>query len=212
MGGDWHDLGGTPRADPTTMKSHCPVAQRPTRHGLAQPLAGIHDTPERAWAADWIVDILAREGVAITPEVKEHLWSALTSLASAPVDERTLTGLAVLLQSDEPEAGLAAVLPRRSLRPAARRRDRTSRRGIGSGLRDRRPDRHRRRAAPSWPISSIASRAGSMAGPRCSSSTRAGLRSTTSGFAGQLREWLKTLRKKNASVVFATQSLSDIDG
>ena len=33
-----------------------------------------------------------------------------------------------------------------------------------------------------------------------------------SGFAGQLREWLKTLRKKNASVVFATQSLSDIDG
>jgi hypothetical protein len=29
-------------------------------------------------------------------------------------------------------------------------------------------------------------------------------------FAQQLREWLKTLRKKNASVVFATQSLSDI--
>ncbi len=26
-----------------------------------------------------------------------------------------------------------------------------------------------------------------------------------------MREWLKTLRKKNASVVFATQSLSDID-
>jgi type IV secretion system protein VirB4 len=32
------------------------------------------------------------------------------------------------------------------------------------------------------------------------------------GFAGQLRQWLKTLRKKNASVIFATQSLSDIDG
>lgn len=32
------------------------------------------------------------------------------------------------------------------------------------------------------------------------------------GFASQLREWLKTLRKKNASVIFATQSLSDIDG
>src|SRR5690606_26321939 len=27
----------------------------------------------------------------------------------------------------------------------------------------------------------------------------------------QLREWLKTLRKKNASVVFATQSLADIE-
>ncbi|GAA0211156.1 type IV secretory pathway VirB4 component [Brevundimonas nasdae] len=29
-------------------------------------------------------------------------------------------------------------------------------------------------------------------------------------FGAQLREWLKTLRKKNASVVFATQSLADI--
>jgi type IV secretory pathway VirB4 component len=27
----------------------------------------------------------------------------------------------------------------------------------------------------------------------------------------QLREWLKTLRKKNASVIFATQSLADIE-
>jgi type IV secretion system protein VirB4 len=30
-------------------------------------------------------------------------------------------------------------------------------------------------------------------------------------FAQQLREWLKTLRKKNASVIFATQSLADIE-
>ena len=29
-------------------------------------------------------------------------------------------------------------------------------------------------------------------------------------FGAQLREWLKTLRKKNASVVFATQSLADV--
>src|SRR3546814_11084395 len=40
-----------------------------------------------------------REGVTITPDVKELLWSARTSLASAPVAERTLTGLSVLLQS-----------------------------------------------------------------------------------------------------------------
>ena len=29
-------------------------------------------------------------------------------------------------------------------------------------------------------------------------------------FAGKIREWLKTLRKKNVSVIFATQSLADI--
>jgi type IV secretion system protein TrbE len=38
---------------------------------------------------------------------KEHLWSALGSFASAPPAERTLTGLAVLLQSQELKQALA---------------------------------------------------------------------------------------------------------
>ena len=88
MGGDWHDLGGQFTEGTETFVS-------------LQPLAGIHDTPERAWAADWIVAILTREGVSITPEVKEHIWTSLTSLASAPVEERTITGLTVLLQSND---------------------------------------------------------------------------------------------------------------
>src|SRR5258708_22264587 len=102
MRGDWHDLGGNASRrsddDEEPIATHSAAASDTNMVSL-QPLAGIHYTPERAWAADWIVDILAREGVAVTPEVKEHLWSALTSLASAPMDERTLTGLAVLLQS-----------------------------------------------------------------------------------------------------------------
>jgi type IV secretion system protein VirB4 len=88
MGGDWHDLGGelTEGAEATVF---------------LQPLACINDPAERSWAAGWIGAILSREGIAITPEVKEHLWSALTSLASAPIGERTITGLAVLLQSSD---------------------------------------------------------------------------------------------------------------
>ena len=80
-----------PRRRAGPMSASTPVA--------LQPLARIDDAAERAWAAEWIVAILTREGVTVTPEVKEHLWSALTSLASAPVAERTLTGLSVLLQS-----------------------------------------------------------------------------------------------------------------
>jgi type IV secretion/conjugal transfer VirB4 family ATPase len=86
MAGDWHDLGGALSND--AME---PVA--------LQPLAAIDDAGERAWAAQWVAAILAREGVKVTPEAKEHLWSALGSLASAPIPERTLTGLSVLLQS-----------------------------------------------------------------------------------------------------------------
>ena len=59
----------------------------------------IDDAAERGWAAEWIAAILAREKIDMTPEAKEHLWSALSSLASAPAGERTLTGLSVLLQS-----------------------------------------------------------------------------------------------------------------
>jgi type IV secretion system protein VirB4 len=40
---------------------------------------------------------------------------------------------------------------------------------------------------------------------------KAGSPSNDPTFGAQLREWLKTLRKKNASVVFATQSLADIE-
>ncbi|ERM01651.1 hypothetical protein Q644_20590 [Brucella intermedia 229E] len=89
MRGDWQDLGGSLSDDTALMNTVS-----------LQPLAGIHDTPERAWAADWLVDILTREGVEITPDVKEHLWTALTSLSSAPVVERTISGLAALLQSN----------------------------------------------------------------------------------------------------------------
>jgi type IV secretion system protein VirB4 len=49
-----------------------------------QPLAMIDDAAERGWAAEWIAAILAREKIDMTPEAKEHLWSALSSLASAP--------------------------------------------------------------------------------------------------------------------------------
>src|SRR6202047_2183793 len=88
MGGDWHDLGGALSED-----AGGPVA--------LQPLGLIDDAAERAWAAEWIANILARETIVVTPDAKDHLWSALTSLASAPVAERTLTGLSVLLQSQK---------------------------------------------------------------------------------------------------------------
>ena len=62
--------------------------------------AAIDDPAERAWAAEWVAAILGREGITVTPESKEHLWSALTSLASAPTGGRTLTGLSVLRETE----------------------------------------------------------------------------------------------------------------
>src|SRR5438270_7341972 len=65
-----------------------------------QPLAGIDDEGTRAWAAEWVAGLLTHEGVETTPEIKGAVWSALASLASAPLEQRTLTGLSVLLHSN----------------------------------------------------------------------------------------------------------------
>src|SRR3546814_12060026 len=71
------------------------------------PLAAIDCADERAWAAEWIGALLAHEHVVVTPAIKESLWSALNSLATPPIEERTLTGLSFLLQSAQPRSALA---------------------------------------------------------------------------------------------------------
>jgi type IV secretion system protein VirB4 len=198
MRGDWHDLGGSLTDGAASSVS-------------LQPLARVHETHERAWAADWIAAILAREGVTITPEVKEHLWTALTSLASAPITERTLTGLAVLLQSNDLKQALRPYCvggaygrlldaEGEQLGEAAVQAFETE--GlIGGG------------AAPAV-LAYLFHRIGDRLDgrPTLLIVDEGWLALDDDGFAAQLREWLKTLRKKNASVVFATQSLADIDG
>ena len=198
MGGDWHDLGGALADDAAE-----PVA--------LQPLARIDDPGERAWAAEWVAMLLAREHTTVTPELKEHVWSALSSLASAPAAERTLTGLAVLLQSNPLKQALQ---PYTVDGPWGRLLDAEAERLgeaevqafeteglIGSGA---------AAAVLSYLFHRIEDRFDGR--PTLLIVDVGWLALDDRGFSGQLREWLKTLRKKNASVVFATQSLADIDG
>ena len=197
MGGDWHDLGGSLSEDAAE-----PVA--------LQPLARIHLPEERAWAAEWIAAILGREKVAVTPEVKELLWAALGSLASAPVHERTLTGLSVLLQS---QALKRALQPYCLSGPWGRLLDADAERLgeadvqaveteglIGTGA---------AAAVLAYLFHRVEDRLDGR--PTLLIVDEGWLALDDEGFSGQLREWLKTLRKKNASVVFSTQSLADID-
>ncbi|MFT4120810.1 conjugal transfer protein TrbE [Bradyrhizobium sp.] len=198
MGGDWHDLGGA-----LSDGGEQPVA--------LQPLAWIDDPSERGWATEWICAILAREKVEITPEVKDHLWSALTSLASAPREERTLTGLSVLLQSNS---------LKRALQPYCLG-------GPSGHLLDAEFERLGEASVQAFETEGLIGTSAAPAvlaylfhriGDRLDGRPtllivdEGWLALDDEDFAGQLREWLKTLRKKNASVIFATQSLSDIDG
>lgn len=54
-----------------------------------QPLAGIDRADVRSWAAEWLEGRIAQEGVTLGPDQKAAIWSALESLAGAPVEQRT---------------------------------------------------------------------------------------------------------------------------
>jgi type IV secretion system protein VirB4 len=198
MGGDWHDLGGSLGGDAAE-----PVA--------LQPLARIDEPAERAWAADWIAAILGREKLQVTPEVKDHLWSALSSLASAPISERTLTGLSVLLQA---QALKRALQPYCVEGPWGRLLDAEAEKLGEASVQAFETEGLIGTAAAAAVLAYLFHRIeGRLDGrPTLLIVDEGWLALDDPGFSAQLREWLKTLRKKNASVIFATQSLADIDG
>ncbi|WP_018236222.1 conjugal transfer protein TrbE [Ensifer sp. BR816] len=199
MGGDWQDLGGS-ISDATSFLSMVAL----------QPLAGIHDTPERAWVADWLVDILVSEGVPITPDVKEHLWTALTSLASAPVAERTVTGLTVLLQST---ALKQALRPYCIGGPYGRLLDAEMEWLGNASVQVFETEGLIGTGAASAVLAYLFHRIEARFDGRPSLLIiDEGWRALDDGgFAQKIKEWLKTLRKKNVSVVFSSQSLADIE-
>ncbi|MDF0601644.1 conjugal transfer protein TrbE [Psychromarinibacter sp. C21-152] len=195
-GGDWQDLAGALSEDEAAVQ--------------LQPLRNIYETSDRTWAQDWLSGLIAREGVTVDPVARDHLWSALTSLASAPVEERTLTGLSVLLQSTELKQAMA---PFCLGGPFGRLLDaETEELGtadfqafeteglIGSAATP---------AVLAYLFHRIEERLDGR--PSLIIVDEGWLALDDGTFGGQLREWLKTLRKKNASVLFATQSLADID-
>jgi len=197
MGGDWQDLGG---------------ALHDGEGGVAlQPLARVDEAAERAWTAEWLAALLVGEGVAVGPEAKEHIWSALTSLATAPRGERTLTGLAVLLQSQELKQALAPYLVGG---PWGRLLDAEEERLGDARVQALETEGLVGASSAAVVLSYLFHRIESRldGSPTLIIIDEGWLVLDSPAFAAQLREWMKTLRKKNASVVFATQSLADIEG
>ncbi|MGA7540363.1 MAG: conjugal transfer protein TrbE [Steroidobacteraceae bacterium] len=175
-----------------------------------QPLAGIDDEAERAWAADWIAGLLHHEEVPITPEVKEAVWSALGSLASAPRPERTLTGLSILLQSNRLRQALQ---PYTLNGPFGRLLDAEEEHlGAASVQAFEMEELMHTRSAVLPALTYLFHRLEERfnGAPTLLVLDEAWVFLDDPVFAGRIREWLKTLRKKNVSVIFATQSLADI--
>ncbi|VVE82961.1 conjugal transfer protein TrbE [Pandoraea sputorum] len=175
-----------------------------------QPLAHIDQEGYRTWASEWVEGRLTHEGIAVGPDEKAAIWSALGSLAGAPVDQRTLTGLSVLLQSNALRQALAPYVLG----------------GAHGRLLDADDDRLGSADVQGFEMEELMhSKAAVLAvlgylfarfdarfdgAPTLLILDESWLFLDDPVFAARIRQWLKTLRKKNVSVIFATQSLADI--
>ena len=194
MGGTHHGLGTT--ADGASLSF--------------QPLRRIDEEGEQAWAAEWVGSLLGAQGIEVDPAVREAVWSALLNLASAPPEERTLTGLSMLIQSNALKAALAPFTLE----------------GPFGRLLDAAHDGLSLAAVHCFETEELMGQAGAIqpvlsylfhrleerfdGKPTLLILDEAWLFLDHPSFAARIREWLKTLRKKNVGVVFATQSLADI--
>ncbi|MEQ1612088.1 MAG: conjugal transfer protein TrbE [Hyphomicrobiaceae bacterium] len=176
-----------------------------------QPLAHLDRPGELAVALEWVTALLANERVTITPEAKGTVWSALQSLASAPVDERTLTGLAVLIQS----AALSKALSPYTLEgPYGRLLDGAADTLALADVMHFEMEglmHHKQLVLPVLTYLFHRLEARFDGRPTLLILDEAWVFLDDPLFAARIREWLKTLRKKNVAVVFATQSLADIE-
>ena len=182
-----------------------------TQHLSFQPLAQIDNDKERQWVQEWLCDFIRQENVKITPDHKKLIWNALNVVASYKDKSfRRMTNLVNAIQSVELKTALQPLTIS----------------GAYGEIFDADTDSLQLSSWQAFEMEKL------MATPAIVGSTLMYIfhrieQSLTGAptliildecwvffdneqFAQKIREWLKVLRKANASVVFATQSLTDI--
>jgi type IV secretion system protein VirB4 len=178
-----------------------------------QPLADIDQPGERIWAAQLVATLLAAQGVAVDHRTQTAIDETLTSLAAAPREQRTLTLLATQLGSRQ-----------RALRDALRPYTLEGNFGqIFDADKDDVPTGaawtmiemgHLMAMGPAVVLPALEYlfhrvEAKFDGRPTLLILDEAWLFLSHAVFATRLQGWLKTLRKKNVYVVFATQEVAD---
>ena len=175
------------------------------------PFSLIDRDTERLWAHDWLELLLRLQNVALLPEYRKALWRALELLASSPSSARTITDLINTVQ----EHALRDALGRYSVTgPLGRFLDADQ-----DGLDDGRFQTFEIETLMSlgeqvllpvltYLFHAIDRRLDGR--PTLIVLDEAWVMLANGAFGAKIEEWLRTLRKKNAAVVLATQSLTEV--
>jgi len=174
-----------------------------------QPLAAIDQEKERVWAAEWLLGLLNNEKINSTPEIKQALWLALTALAQVPVMQRTLTGLCALVQNTTIRQALMTYTVNG---PFGHLLDADCEQKCDDIWQCYEMEELMQTPSVVAPVLSYLFHRldkNFNGAPTLLVLDEAWVFLNHSLFAAKIRDWLKTLRKYNVSVVFATQSVED---
>lgn len=175
------------------------------------PFARIDRETERLWAHDWLELLMRLQNVPLLPEYRKALWRAIELLASCPPSGRTVTDLINTVQ----EHALRDALQRYALSgPLGRFLD-----ADHDGLNDGRFQTFEIETLMSlgeqvllpvltYLFHAIDRRLDGR--PTLIVLDEAWVMLANGAFGAKIEEWLRTLRKKNAAVVLATQSLTEV--
>ena len=187
-----------------------------------QPLAHVDDESERQWAQEWLTDYLREEGIDVLPEDKTLIRDSLATLAGTKQEFRTITSFISFLQSRKlKEAFYPLALE-----------DNHGNKGEYGEIFDSEEDHLSITNWQSFEMETlmnskrivgttlmyifhrienvVKSVTSAEAGPTLIVLDECWVFFENPMFAEKIKEWLKTLRKYNTSVLFATQSLDDV--
>lgn len=205
------DKGQSSLASTLSVGGHIYNAGESDNSGLVfQPLAHIDQEDERIWAHDWLLGLLLNENIKITPEVKDIVWQGLCDLASVTKKQRTLTGLKALLQHKQLRQALDSYTLGGPYGAILDADEEVFYQANWQCFEMEKLMQMPMIIAPvlSYIFHVLEKRFDGR--PTLLILDEAWLFLDHSMFANKIKAWLKTLRKQNVAVIFATQSVEDL--
>ena len=180
-----------------------------------QPLANIEDDKERNWAKEWLLSYITSRGLQRTSQLENAIGDGLASLMEMPKNLRTITEFLVHVQDVDIRQSLISLTKDNSGTSYGKLFD-NDRDFSGSG-RWQVFEMETLMSTPAiMPITldylfhRIEGQISHAVGPSIIVLDECWLFFDNPVFRNKLREYFKDMRKKNTSIIFATQNLADI--
>lgn len=165
---------------------------------------------EIEWCFSWILDIFIQENLILTPRQKDKVWEALELISNSDVSHRTLTTFATFLADPDLREALNPYLITGAMGKYFDANDENIQSSDWNVFEMNQILQNKKTLVPLLMYLFHIIELQLNGEPTLIVLDECWAFFDNPTFAEKIREWLKVLRKKNTSVIFATQELGDI--